>query len=1125
MANNFITNNAGNQSLKSRLNTLITISDELKFLVGFFYFSGWKELYESLKANDKIQLKLLVGLQVDKLLTSMIIEHGAKEEGLSQEDHFNQFMSSLGNALNNEEMDTEAFYNQVSFFLQMIHDNRLLIRKTENPNHAKLYLFKLNQPQSKIQNMPGQFVTGSSNLTKAGLGGQQEFNVEIKDYGFKDAEAYFDELWEKAIPITEIDDRKRFLTQFIEHKSLAATVTPFEAYALILKTYVDLQQQKVIRPEVEEILENIGFRKFTYQLDSVNQALSIINEYNGVIIADVVGLGKSVIASLIAKNLGKRGMVICPPGLIGDKNLDTGWWQYINQFKLYDWQIESRGKLEEIAENTHNKDIDVVIVDEAHYFRNQDTADYEALQNICRDKIVILLTATPFNNSPADIFSLLKLFIIPGKSGITFEDNLENLFLAHNYRFKRLSDISKYHNSGNPERVKKAEKLYVQLLGKPLPIDMEMIRSVTRELANQIKNTISSVVIRRNRLDLQSDYEYSKELEDMSKVRDPDELFYYLDPKQSEFYDRIISQYFIEDGRFTGAIYQPYSYKKAIKEDDDLGEEGNRAFQQQRNLFDFMRRLLVKRFESSFGAFASSIDRFLKVHQLVRDFIDSSGGKHILDRKLIEKMQAEELEEEEISQVLDKFENDLLKKKILKNNEVYIIKDFERAEEFVANIENDIQLFKDIKEELKQLDLVNNDPKRESLINAIGEITHNGGQKRKIIIFSEYVDTIKHLEFYIQKKMKYRVLVCDGKITKALAKSLDSDFNAQYKGHQNDHFDVLLTSDKLSEGFNLNRAGAIINYDIPWNPTRVIQRLGRINRIGIKVYDELYIYNFFPSEAGADIVKSREISAQKMFLIHNSLGEDSKIFDADEEPTPAGLFHRVSINPETEEDLNVSTVIRNRYKSIRENYPEIVERISGLPNRVKSSKSYKENQINVLRKKGLSLFAQAVDNPSKSDTTIKEITIEELIPRVECEFGEKHVGLSGNFWSAYEKIKSHKPQHKINKSEASLEKKAFINLKSYLKIIDPRDEAIASFIKVLIKDIKNYKTLSQRTLGRLGRIKLNENPSDKVKKNFLEEIIWIRNNLGDNYLNRILKRVEHQRNEVIIAVENIYMAH
>src|SRR5690606_24458980 len=137
-----------------------------------------------------------------------------------------------------------------------------IIRKTENPNHAKLYLFRLNEHQAEVQNMEGQFVTGSSNLTKAGLSGQEEFNVEIKDYGFKEAESYFDELWEKAIPISEIEGRQQFLIQFIQHKSQVASVTPFEAYALILKTFLDLQLQKQIKPEVEGLLEEIGFKKF-----------------------------------------------------------------------------------------------------------------------------------------------------------------------------------------------------------------------------------------------------------------------------------------------------------------------------------------------------------------------------------------------------------------------------------------------------------------------------------------------------------------------------------------------------------------------------------------------------------------------------------------------------------------------------------------------------------------------------------------------------------------------------------------------------------------------------------------------------------------------------------------------
>ena len=162
MANNFITNNKQHKTLKNRLSTLISISDELKFLVGFFYFSGWRELFTSLKERPELKLKLLIGLQVEQILNK-IVEHGAHEEDLSQDEVFQKFITSMGKAINNDEMDSEEFYNQVEFFLQMLEEGRLIIKKTQNPNHAKLYLFRLNEEQAHLQNLEGVFITGSSN--------------------------------------------------------------------------------------------------------------------------------------------------------------------------------------------------------------------------------------------------------------------------------------------------------------------------------------------------------------------------------------------------------------------------------------------------------------------------------------------------------------------------------------------------------------------------------------------------------------------------------------------------------------------------------------------------------------------------------------------------------------------------------------------------------------------------------------------------------------------------------------------------------------------------------------------------------------------------------------------------
>ena len=396
MSTNFITNSPTNITLKTRLQELISGSYELKFLVGFFYFSSWQEIYKSLQDNNTIVLKILIGLQVDKYL-SRIIEFENKDDSLSHEEHFSHFMKSLGYAVNNAEMDNEEFYNQIDFFIKLLDEDRLIIKKTQNPNHAKLYLFKV-QPNVYVKG--GQFITGSSNLTKAGLRSQEEFNVEIRDYGFVTAEKYFDELWETAVPITEAPNGKTVITSFLKNKTQTSLITPFEAYAYILKTYIDLQENKKINSHIDRLIENAGFDKYTYQKDAVNQALNIIDTYNGIIIADVVGLGKSVIASLIANQLGKRGLILCPPGLIGNKKENSGWWEYWNKFKLYDWDIESSGNLENVAESIrkNNLEYEVVIVDEVHKFRNQDTSDYEALSDICRGKQVILAIHVKLDN-------------------------------------------------------------------------------------------------------------------------------------------------------------------------------------------------------------------------------------------------------------------------------------------------------------------------------------------------------------------------------------------------------------------------------------------------------------------------------------------------------------------------------------------------------------------------------------------------------------------------------------------------------------------------------------------------------------------------------------------------------
>ncbi len=1110
----FITNSGSNE-LKKRITELIQKSDELKFLVGFFYFSGIRELYEGLKTKQEQKIKVLVGLSVD------CSNYGLQEisditEGLSNAEITDKFFESIRKSLNTEYFDNQDFYEQIRFFVSLIREDKLIIRKTSKPNHAKLYLFKLEEGQVGKREL---FITGSSNLTRAGLLTQSEFNVEISDYGFTDAEEYFDSLWGNAQKITEYEDTKKKLIELVEFETLVKEVTPFEAYCLVIKTYLDSFRKSEIDESLKSIMESKGYKPYKYQLDAVKQALTIIEQDNGVIVADVVGLGKSIIASAIAKELGKRGVIICPPGLIG--NINSGWVKYAEEFKLYDWEVRSLGDLENTLEFVQKAaNIEVVIIDEAHRFRNQDTKDYELLKNICRGKIVILLTATPFNNRPSDILSLLKLFITSKKSAITLENNIVDKFRSFKGTFEKLGYIKKYRNSPDENKRNRALRHYISLFGEG-KVDLKKVAERSRYLAGQIRDIIEPVTIRRNRLDLENNPDFKDEVSNLSKVANPKEWFFRLTKEQSVFYDTVIQSYFgdpDEGGLFKGAIYRPFEYEKQKKDEDKRTEEENRQFIQQRNLFDFMRRLLVKRFESSFGSFVQSIKNFRRISINVQSFIKKT-GEYILDRDLIEKIY--DLSEDEIGKYLIEYEEKISKGEYPKNHKRYKLKDFDDKDGFIEAIDSDIKLFGEILQNLAQLDLAGNDPKTSCLIEEIekelNKQTEKSEPRRKIVIFSEYLDTVEYLKPHLEKKFKDRLLVIAGDLSAHKITLLNKNFDASFP-EQDDSFDILLATDKISEGFNLNRAGMVINYDIPWNPVRVIQRLGRINRISKKVFKELYIVNFFPTEQGAELVKSREIAQNKMYLIHNTLGEDSKIFDIDETPAPSALYNRIQENPDKCETESFYTKVLRTFISIKEKYPELIASLNKFPPLIKVAKSYSENELLLFIRKGR-LYVHAIKYGNDSEPAAYKTSIEDVFSKIQCDRDEKALPLSPDFWKAYEKVKSFKDNREVVLSEQSLEQKALNNLSTFINQVSASELIpFKDFLRTLREDILNYGTLSDYTLRRISNL---AHSNDKNLKYALAEISKLREELGNGYLIEEKARLKNLSREIIIAIENV----
>jgi len=1104
---NFITNTGEERNLKERLVELIERSEELKFLVGFFYFSGIRELYETLKSrDDDFTLRVLVGLNVDKLVSGIAAEYEDTDSKNIREQQAG-YIDSVIKSFNNDRCDTEEFFKQIDFFVDLIQKDKLVLRKTRNPNHAKLYIFKFADQVVT----PELFITGSSNLTSAGLTTQEEFNIEIKDYGVEKANEFFEKLWSDAVQITEQDAVKERLINAIETKTLVKKVSPFEAFALVLKTYLETREGVEISPSLKGILKKRGYIAYSYQMDAVRQAVKILNTYDGVIVADVVGLGKSIVASMIAKETNKRGIILCPPGLQAE------WKEYTEDFALHTWEVMSSGNLDkafEFIKRTHDS-IEVVVIDEAHRFRNSDTETYEKLKNICRERKVVLLSATPFNNSPEDILALLELFTIPKKSLITLDGDLKGRFRAFKIEYDKLSDIKKNHKSTNPEKQARAEKAYEDLFGDS-EINMSIVEDRAGELATKIRSVIEPVVIRRNRLDLKGHPDYQKEVKELSEVAPPEPSFYELTPEQSEFYDQVLKDYFGDEGQFTGAIYKPHVYKLGKKE-EDLDREENRVYQSERNTSDFMRKLLVKRLESSFGSFEQSIENFIAITEKILQFIERN-DKYVFNRKLIEKLY--EWDEEKVVAELKKYSEELEQEenKNKRSQEVHDLTEFELRDKFIEDIKSDLELYKTIRTRLQSLELVKNDPKSQKVIEVINQILKKepepGEPKRKVILFTEYRDTANFLLPILEKAYGDKLLF-SGEMGPETIEKIRSNFDAaREESKQDDTYQVLLATDKVSEGFNLNRAGVVINYDIPWNPVRVIQRVGRINRISKKVFNTLQIINFFPTERGRTEVDIESIAANKMFMIHSILGEDAKIFHADEEPSPAALYQRLTQDPDEEEESFETKMVRT-FRELCDSNPGLEESLQDFPARVKVAKESAEKSLLVFsRRERLHIQRVHVDKENKRQ--VRELPLENIYGEIEfLDPSVETLPLSSEFWGSYVFAKEHRGSSLTGPGTQSIEVKCNNLLNSMIQHTDLVDDELRNIVQVLLEDINEYGTLAQPTMRRISQL---ENASKEVQLSELRSVIT---DLGGiDYLSRLKAKMRDTKQEIVIAIEN-----
>jgi len=934
----FITNEK-NQSLANRFRTIIKDTQFFDVLVGYFYSSGFYEIYKSLEKTEKI--RILVGINTNVSNLSAPIVNGdtinsPQQQSLqfSHSETKQQFSKEVTQEMENSP-DSKAVEEGVHIFLEWLKSGKLEIKAYPSSNiHAKLYIMTFSESDRDT----GRVITGSSNFTKSGLLDNFEFNVELKnrsDYEF--ALKKFNKLWEDAV------DLKDKYQETIQTKSwLNNNITPYELYLKFLYEYFqdDLKQ-------AEEIFYKYvpkDFMKLEYQEQAVLNAKKILQEYGGVFISDVVGLGKTYISALLAQQLDGRHLVIAPPMLL-DKESPGSWPNIFSGFKEQA-DFESLGKLDKLLKRGITK-YDNVFIDEAHRFRNESNTTYEMLARICRGKRVILVTATPYNNYPKDILSQLKLFQNSKKSTIPNLPNLERFFSNLEKKLKHLDRKRDY------------------------PDYIRTVKENSREIRDKV---LKYLMVRRTRSEVIKYFtrELEKQKLKFPEVAKPEPVFYQLNDQEDKIFTKTIKMIALDFNysRYTPLLY----YRGEITQPEELA---------QKNMRKFMKILLVKRLESSFYAFRQSINRFIHSYEKFLEEFDK--GNVYVSKKYINK----------IFEFLENDNDEAIQKLMDEDKAVkYSSKEFDP--QYKELLEKDLKTLIKIQ---KMWSTIDRDPKLLQFLDILS--SHPILKKNKLIVFTESKETADYLNENLQK---YKVMKFTGGSSEYTRRKVIENFDPKAP-YPRDDFRILISTEVLSEGVNLHKSNVVINYDIPWNPTRMMQRIGRINRVDTN-FDKIYTFNFFPSKQSNDLIKLKEAAAAKIHAFISLLGNDARLLTENEEIESHELFNRLTSKEAIigedegqESELKYLKII----KDIREDYPDLFARIKSLPKKARTARIYKQTNNTLLtyfRKGKLQKFFMSASQKESQEldfiTTAKTLEVKEETKR------EK---ISSNFYDLLEKNK------------------------------------------------------------------------------------------------------------------------
>lgn len=965
----FFTNEPG-ATLLDRFKTTLKDTHLFDVLVGYFRASGFYQLHKSIGPIEKT--RILIGLGIDNE-SYQIIDSYQNQAVLDFESH-SSAKKSFQNHLVQEIEDSPETDRKLEVGLKAFIDflqtecsavaadqhnggngRKLEIRAFPSKNiHAKIYIGRF-APEDRDY---GFVITGSSNFSHSGLVANREFNVELRqrrDVEF--AQQQFNELWAQSVDVSQ-----DFVDAVQKKTWLNDQITPYELYLKLVYEY--MQEDINLQDSITTFLPD-GFMELQYQKQAVIQALKKLEEYNGVFLADVVGLGKTFIATQLLQQVHGRILVICPPVL------KHYWESSLHDFRVAA-KVKSLGKLDHIVKFGIDR-FDYVVVDEAHRFRNENTQAYADLLDICRGKKVILLTATPINNTIDDVFSQLKLFQTPRNSTIPGIPNLEEYFKVLRSRFKDL-------DKSDPE-----------------------YRMVLKEVSTEIRERIlKHVMVRRTRTDVVTYFKNDTESQGLvfPEIQDPERIAYRFEGTIEQVFNESIER--LLDFRY--ARYTPLLYY--------VGEKQLTEFerQQQRNIGAFMKGVLIKRLESSFFAFRQTLNRFIHSSERFIDMLDK-GTVYI----------------SKTADVYDLLDNDDLEKleQLVEEEKAHKYTQGDFTNKFREDLIHDLELLRELKE---LWDPVSEDPKLNRFVSLLGN--HSTLGKNKLVVFTESKETGDYLFENLNSKWPGKVLFfssCGGRFgatpklhNSSIAREMiRANFDPNEKEQENE-IRILITTDILAEGINLHRSNTLVNYDLPWNPTRVLQRAGRVNRLGSD-FDDVHIFNFFPTTQADEHLGLETNILNKIQMFHHILGEDAKYLSDGEEIGSQELFDTLSRKSTyTGEDGEGDSELKylDMMRKLRDEDPDLFEKIKRLPKKARSGSTPNGLELEQL----LTFFriGKLKKFYLNKDGKASEVTFFEAASLAECEPDAKRIAIPENYYHLLETNKQRFEQDTLQ-SEAPMQ--------------------------------------------------------------------------------------------------------